>query len=159
MNEFHIQSQHSSITEVKTGMSRRKKIIIVAVLTAVLAAGIIGGVVVVHAQTGSTGNTAGNTIMARVATILGIKQADLENAFAQAKKEQRDQALDTRLKNLVTQGKITQQQADQYKQWWTSRPNMPAGLPGQGHMMQPGGMRGLQRPPLSPIPPTTPKTS
>lgn len=36
----------------------------------------------------------------------------------------RDEALDNRLKCLVEKGKITQEQADQYKQWWQSRPDM-----------------------------------
>ena len=47
----------------------------------------------------------------------------MEDAFAQAQSDMRNEALDNYLKNLVSQGKITQQQADQYKQWWQSRPD------------------------------------
>jgi hypothetical protein len=36
----------------------------------------------------------------------------------------RDEALDNYLKNLVSQGKITQAQADEYKAWVNSRPDM-----------------------------------
>ena len=135
-------------------MSRRKKILVVTVLTTVLVAGIIGGVVVVHAETGSAAASPGNSIMARVAQILGIDQTKLQDAFIQAEKEQKAQALDTYLKNLVTQGKITQPQADQYKQWWSAKPNLPIGVPGQGPMMRPGGMRGGM-PRLRQVPPTT----
>ncbi len=105
-------------------MWRRKKLIIVAILaTAVLLVGSIGGVAL--AQTGSTGDTtSGKTLLARVAAILGIDRQKVEDAFAQAQREMRDEALDTRLKNLVDQGKITQQQADQYKAWVKSRPDM-----------------------------------
>jgi hypothetical protein len=105
-------------------MWRRKKFIIVAVLaTTVLLVGSIGGLA--FAQTGSTDNTtSGKTLLARVATILGIDQQKVENAFAQAQREMRDEALDSYLKNLVDQGKITQQQADQYKAWVKSSPDM-----------------------------------
>jgi len=36
----------------------------------------------------------------------------------------RDEALDNYLKNLVDEGKITQEQADQYKSWWQSKPDI-----------------------------------
>jgi len=41
--------------------------------------------------------------------------------------------------------KLTQQQADQYKQWWQSMPTMPSGLglPGMGWRQ---GDAGLRRP-------------
>jgi hypothetical protein len=105
-------------------MWRRKKLIMVAILaTAVLLAGSIGGVAL--AQTGSTGDTtSGKTLLARVAAILGIDRQKVEDAFAQARREMRDEALDSYLKNLVDKGKITQQQADQYKAWVKSRPDM-----------------------------------
>lgn len=114
-------------------MWRKRKWIIVAVVAAVviLTAGIIGGVA--YAQTTSTPEstqtTPGKTFLARVAEILGIDQQKLEDAVAQAKKEMQDEALNQRLQALVEKGKITQEQADQYKQWWESRPSdFPAGL-------------------------------
>jgi len=105
-------------------MWRKKKLIIVAILAAtVVLVGSIGGVAL--AQTGSTDNTtAGKTLLARVAAILGIDQQEVENAFTQARSEMQEEALDSYLKNLVDQGKITQEQADQYKAWWESRPDM-----------------------------------
>ena len=106
-------------------MLRNKKVIIVAVLGALVLAGSIGGAV--YAQTGNTtsGNTtSGHPLMARVAEILGIDQQKVEAAFAQAQNETRTEALDNYLKNIVAQGKITQAQADQYKKWLQSRPDM-----------------------------------
>ena len=64
------------------------------------------------------------TLLARVAAILGIEQQKVEDAFAQAQSEMQDEALDNHLKNLVDQGKITQEQADQYKAWVKSKPDM-----------------------------------
>ncbi|MBI4286065.1 MAG: hypothetical protein HY670_09260 [Chloroflexi bacterium] len=68
------------------------------------------------------------TLLAKVATILGIEQQKLADAFAQAKREAQEAALDAYLQKLVEQGKITQEQADQYKAWLKSKPDVP--LPG-----------------------------
>lgn len=141
-------------------MLRKRKwfIAIVVAVTVLLVAGVAGGVAL--AQTGDTGNGPGKTLMARVATILGIDQQKLEDAFAQAQKEMRDEALDSYLKGLVDQGKITPAQADQYKQWWQSRPAVPPGLEGKGRMGPggggfrfPGGFRGGHGPAGPTVPP------
>ena len=64
-------------------------------------------------------------ITARAAEILGIDKADLEDAFKQAQSGLREQALDTRLQELVNQGAWTQQQADAFKSWLEARPDVP----------------------------------
>jgi hypothetical protein len=69
-----------------------------------------------------------------VAAILNINAEDLENAFKQAQSELREQSLDTRLQELVSQDAWTQQQADQYKDWIKARPDVPRIRP-----MGPGG--------------------
>lgn len=105
-------------------MLRSRKFIIVVVLAAtVILVGSLTGVAIV--QAGSTDNaTPGKTLVARVATILGIDQQKVEDAFAQAQRERQEEALDNYLKSLVDKGTITQEQADQYKQWLQSRPDM-----------------------------------
>ncbi len=125
---------------------KRKWLIIAAVaLVVVLAAGIIGGVV--YAQTTTTPTTTstpdnqGKTLLARVAAILGIDQNKLEDAYAQAKKEMTDEALTSRLDALVKAGKLTQAQADQYKKWWESRPDVPNITDGKGLQGNGGGFR------------------
>ncbi len=129
-------------------MWRKKKLVIIGVLVAAVL--LVGGVAgVALAQTGSTDNTTpANTLLARVATILGIDQQKVEDAFTQAKKEMQDEALDNYLAKLVEQGKITQEQADQYKTWWSSRPEGLAGFGFRGHggFRGMGGMRGLGGP-------------
>jgi F0F1-type ATP synthase membrane subunit b/b' len=72
-----------------------------------------------------------DTLMARVADILGIDEKDLENAFQQAQRELRESTLDTRLQELVNQGAWTQQQADAYKAWIKARPDVPPLQPGR----------------------------
>ena len=100
----------------------RSKRFIIAVLATVLLAGTISGLA--FAQTGSTSDGSGKTLLARVAEILSIDQQKVEDAFAQAQREMREEALDNYLKNLVDQGKITEEEADQYKAWWQARPDM-----------------------------------
>ena len=115
-------------------MWRSKKFIVVALVAALVLVGATAGVVL--AQTGSGDDSQPKTLLAsdnasqpktllaRVAAILGIDQQKVENAFTQARTEMRDEALDNYLKNLVDQGKITKEQADQYKAWVKSRPDM-----------------------------------
>ncbi len=137
-------------------MWRSKKLLIIAVLAAVVLAGSIGGIAL--AQTGSADNTtSGTTLLARVAAILGIDQQKVEDAFAQAQRQMQEEALDNYLKNLVDQGKITQEQADQYKAWVQARPDLPLGfgLRGDGGFGGPRGFRGWHCPSGTPIPPTS----
>jgi N12 class adenine-specific DNA methylase len=66
-----------------------------------------------------------DALTTRVAEILGISKEDLENAFKQAQSGFREQALDTRLQELVNQGAWTQQQADAFKAWIEAKPDVP----------------------------------
>ena len=97
----------------------RKKVILIPLVVALVVVGTLAGIA--FAQAGS--DSLGNTLLARVAAILGIDQTKVEDAFAQAQKEMRDEALDSYLKNMVEQGKISQEEADQYKTWWDSKPD------------------------------------
>lgn len=158
---------------VKVPHKKRWVTITILAATFVLLAGVIGGVA--YAQTGNTQivTDPGKTFIAKVAAILGIDQKKVEDAFIQAQKQVMDEELASRLKALVDQGRLTQQQADQYKQWLQSRPNLPAGpdfgprwqsgpnLPagpdfGPGKAFR-GGPRGIYGPGVIPpvLPPTT----
>lgn len=107
-------------------MWKSKKVILAALLGTLLLAGTIGGIA--FAQTGNGDDSQPKALFSRVAGILGIDQQKLEDAFAQAQKEMRDEALDSYLQKAVEAGKLTQEQADQYKGWWQARPDTP--LPG-----------------------------
>ena len=102
-------------------MWKSKKFILIAVLAVLVLVGSLAGVA--FAQTGSASEGSGKTLLARVAAILGIDQQKVENAFAQAQTEMRDEALDNQLKSMVEKGKMTQEQADQYKAWVKARPD------------------------------------
>jgi Spy/CpxP family protein refolding chaperone len=102
-------------------MWRSKKFIVAAVLAALV---LVGGTSAAVLAASNSDDSQPKTLLGRVAEILGIDQQKLEDAFAQAQSEMQEEALDSYLKNLVDQGKITQEQADQYKAWWQSKPDM-----------------------------------
>ncbi len=134
-------------------MWKSKKFIIIAVIVGVLLVGGIGAGVAFAQTKTPTPVSPDKTLIGRVATILGIDQAKVQAAFDQARKDMANDALDARLKSLVAQGKITQQQADQYKSWWQSRPNI--NLPGSGAIPGFGRRGGFRLPKGAPPTPTT----
>lgn len=128
-------------------MWKSKRFIVIAVIVGVIAVGGVAGVAIAKTA-GTAGSntstavalaTSDNTsqgLIGRVATILGLPQSTVQNAFDQAQKDMANQALQNRLSGLVQQGKITQDQANQYQNWYESRPDVP--LPGMGPMGQLG---------------------
>jgi hypothetical protein len=98
-----------------------KKFIIIAVVIAALLLGTVA--TFAFAQSGSSSGS-GKTILARVAAILNIDQQKVEDAFDQAQKEMRSEVLDNYLNKLVDEGEITRAQADDYKEWLQTKPDM-----------------------------------
>jgi hypothetical protein len=136
-------------------MWKSKKFLIIGTIVAVVAVVVIAGVVL--AQTSGTSTTSGKTFTARVAAILGIEEQTVKDAFTQAQREMTDEAIDARLKEMVDNGKMTQEQADKYKSWWQSRPDTL--LPGDRFLGR-QGMRGFSSgmgwcPPIAPSTPST----
>lgn len=138
-------------------MWRSKKFIIIAVLAAVVMAGTIGGVAL--AQTGDEDNNPQDqrgALLDKVCAIyeentgVAIDQEALREAFAQAQDEMRTEALDNYLQKLVEEGKLTQEQADQYKAWLEARPDVPvvAGMGSRGMFQGFGGPGGFEPPSL-----------
>jgi len=125
-------------------MKRSRKFVLVAVLATLALVGSISGVVLAQNGDDSQANAAKQALLDRVCEIyqqntgVTIDQQALKDAFAQARSEKLQEALDSRLQYLVDEGKITQDEADQYKEWWQSRPDVPVGLAFGGH----GGPRG-----------------
>ena len=73
-------------------------------------------------------------------TSVAIDSEQLKDALHQAQTEMQYEALENRLQNLVDEGKITQREADQYLEWWQSRPDIELPLPGFGRRGPGGGM-------------------
>ena len=121
-------------------MWKRKKFII-PLVAAVALTGILAGSAL--AQEGDeVGLPPGGMLIERLAEKLGIEQSELETAFAEVRSEMRDEARSSRLEALVEQGRLTQEEADQFEEWWQARPEM--GLDGLcARLGGPGGHLGL----------------
>ncbi|MFW6056706.1 MAG: hypothetical protein ACOC9B_05305 [Chloroflexota bacterium] len=108
-------------------MNKTRSRLLIGLLVAVMAlTGVLIGTV--SADDAPAGQR--DSLIARVAEILGLDQQDVEDAFQQALNEQREErrqqmetARETRIQELIEQGVITQQQADEWHAWLESRPD------------------------------------
>ncbi|PKB66075.1 MAG: hypothetical protein BZY81_08360 [SAR202 cluster bacterium Io17-Chloro-G4] len=108
--------------------TQKKRWIIVSLIVGLLTIGITAGVAMGHGG-GEDRESALNNFASRVATILGLQESKVQDAFTQAKEETRaanqaakEARLQDKLNQLVEDGSITQEQADQYMEWLQSRP-------------------------------------
>jgi len=133
-------------------MWRSKKFIAIVVATVLVIGGSVGGILA--ADTGNEDECSpGAQHAAMLDRVCAIYQENtgttidpqaLQAAFNQASSEMRAEALQSRLQNLVEQGKISQDEADQYHEWWQAKPDVAAGFGFRGHGMF-GGMCGPPR--------------
>ena len=130
-------------------MWRKKKLIAIAVLAAVMLAATISGVVLATDNSDDSEPEAKyETLLNRVCEIyqektgVAIDQVALKDAFTQTQSEMQTSALENYLQSLVEQDKITQEQPDDYLKWWQVRPDVPARIGFGGR----GGFRGMAGP-------------
>jgi hypothetical protein len=148
-------------------MWRSKKFIIIAVLTILVIGATLGGVAIAQADDQNTNPTPTANVTSfldKVAEIyqkntgVTINPQELQKAITEARQAIKDEALNNYLQKLVTAGKITQEQADQFKawldakptqafqQWWDARPDIPGLFGNNGTGMPFGGIkRGMGR--------------
>jgi len=131
---------------------RKRKWFIPMVLSIVLIGGIAGGVMVAADDSSGSVDQEGQLadrhqeLLDRACAIyqentgVAIDSEQLKDALHQAKSELREEALESKLQNLVEDGKLTQEEADQYLEWWQSRPDIQVPLPGLGGPGPRGGM-------------------
>jgi len=136
-------------------MRKRTKILIAVISAVLLLSMVIGGIAVfaddtVVTTTPSTTVTSGtngkqDAFLTALAAKLNVSVDQLKTAITEARKEVQAQQLQERLQKMVDDGKITQEQMNEYLQWWNSRPQLPSdvvpGL-GMGKAMGRGGMMG-----------------
>jgi len=138
-------------------MWRGKRLIFIVVTLAVILAGTIGGAVLA-ADDGNESevDTRHETLLDRVCDIyfektgITIDQDVLKDTFAQARSDMHAESIGKYLQSLVDQNKITQEQADDYLEWWQRRSDSIDGLSFSGRidfrsMGGPSGMRGFGR--------------
>jgi hypothetical protein len=120
----------------------KKRWFVGTLLVGVLALSLTGGTVL--AQEGGTDTDApGKNMVSRVATILGLDETQIQDAFKQAAGDMQDEAVQRKLNHMLENGRLTQEEADAYGEWYQSKPE---GLfPGKGfggHGFSRGGMMG-----------------
>jgi hypothetical protein len=119
-------------------MWRSKKFIIIAVLTVLVLGGTLGGVAIAQADDQNNDTTPTATATANVSSFLDkvaemykndtgvtIDPQALQKAITEARQALCKAAMDNYLQKLVSEGKITQDQADQFMTWWDSKPTLP----------------------------------
>ena len=69
-----------------------------------------------------------NGLLVRVAEILGIPEEDLVGAFEQARQEMMEESIEEvfnqALAKAVEEGLLTQEEADEIKEWWEQKPEV-----------------------------------
>src|SRR4030043_430323 len=103
-------------------MRKVQKFVLAIVLVAIMLISSVPAIAL--AQEDETPERRG-ALIAQVAAILGIDQQELENAMKQAQLELREGNLDTRLQELIADGTLTQQQANELESWLNARPDVP----------------------------------
>jgi hypothetical protein len=131
---------------------KMKKPLIIALIATVTTIGITAGVVFAQddQDTSPPVGPQQGALLDKVAQIyeentgVALDTQALKDAFIQAGEELRAEALDNNLAKLVEQGVITQEQADQFKEWWQAKPDTLPERPffrgGWGGHFGPGGM-------------------
>jgi len=108
-------------------------------IVAIIALGVgITAVVSAESPEGEAGSAGGprQIFLSKVADILGLDEEQLADAFLQAQQEMRDEAQEQRLQTAIEEGLITEQEAEQIREWWNSRPEalQQLGAQGRHHM-------------------------
>ena len=106
----------------------RKLRIILPIAIAVVAVTTIS-LSVVLAQENERGDSSASRLTAKVAEILGLDAAEVDDAINQARRELRDEAIHKKLDALVENGRLTQEQADEHLNRLQPRPE---GIPAIG---------------------------
>jgi len=133
---------------------RKRKWLIPMVLSIVLVGGIAGGVMVAADDSSSTVDQQSQLVDKHQALLdracaiyqentgTALDPEQFKAALEQAQGELQEEALESRLQDLVDNGKITQEEADQYLEWWQSWPDIQVPLPGLGGPSHRSGMMG-----------------
>ena len=100
----------------------RKRWLVTGLHAGLLSLAVIGGTAVAQ-EAESGGDTPLKSFVTRVADILGLGEAEVQDALNQAATEMRDEALQLKLDYMVEKGVLTQEEADEYGVWYQSRPD------------------------------------
>ena len=127
-------------------MLKKKKRLVIAIIAIAATVGITTGVVFAQDESGDATQPEAKheALLERACEIyedntgVSIDPESLKDAFTEANQEMMAEAMQSRLDKLVEEGVITQEEADQFQEWWQAKPDVS--LP--GHPMLGGGPGG-----------------
>lgn len=103
-------------------LNARKRWFVILATAALLLVGLTGGAVFATDHTTGSGLGFDGRILARVAEIVGIAPEVLQDAFDTAVSEAVDERFSNKMDQLVADGTLTQDQAEEAMDWFASRP-------------------------------------
>ena len=104
----------------------RKKWLLAVVAVGILAAGLSVGAVFASGGLSAgdgDGDSPKSTFISKVASILELDEETVTDAFEQARSELADERVEAMLDAKVEKGLITQEEADEYLEWFQDRPD------------------------------------
>jgi hypothetical protein len=116
----------------------KKKPLVITLIAIAAAVGITAGVVFAQDGEETQPGTRQEALLEKVCEIykdntgVAIEPEALKDAFIAAQGEMMAEAMESHLDKLVEEEVITQEEADQLKEWWEARPeiSLPGGGPG-----------------------------
>ena len=109
-------------------MKKIHKIVLATVLVAVM---LIASMPVIALAQDDEAHGPPGALLTRVAEILNIDQEELENALKQAQTGLREEAFENRIEEMIDEGTLTQEQANELKAWMEAKPDVPMVPPRQ----------------------------
>jgi hypothetical protein len=109
----------------------KKKPLIISLIAIAAAVGITTGVVFAQDETDTQPEAQHGALLEKVCEIYEDNTGDaidpeaLKDAFIAAQGEMMAEAVESYLDKLVEEGVITQEEAEQIKEWWETRPDTP----------------------------------
>ena len=111
-------------------MLRKRWFYVVLVTGLLVIGGTVGTVLAFHNE--GRGHVSGQLhgyaeeegFVSRVATILGLEESQVQEAFQQAARETQDEAIQRKLDWAVENGHLAREEADELKEWLDSRPEV-----------------------------------
>ena len=102
----------------------RRKWLLAIVAVGILAAGLsVGAGFASGGLSSGDGDSPQSTFISKVASILELDEDTVSDAFEQARSEMAEERVEAMLDAKVEKGLITQEEADEYLEWFQDRPD------------------------------------
>jgi len=105
-------------------MSKKMKVLVSVLVAVLMLVGSGSAIAMAQEEEEPEPTVEANGLLAGVAEILGIPEEDLIDAFGQARQEMTEEVFLNALDKAVEEGLITQEEADEIKEWWEQKPDV-----------------------------------